>query len=1348
MEISVAMKIFIYKFIGVLLLLWSLSAFPQTNIKPDSYTINKRDLAETRARQVEYLTLPDHYKKIQLPSEVNNALKPYFRGIFSQEWYPTCMQCSSIGYVYNYEINRVRKKPADTSINRHAVLYTWNYANDEGVDGLDFFFSWDIIKNQGIPDVATFGADAVEYPPTVWMSGYDKYYKAMGNRLDDIYGIRLDSEEGINTLRAWLFDHLEGSPDGGFAVFASSGYGPMLRFETGTPEAGKFFYPYLLNFVSHGLSIVGNNDSVRYDYNSDGRYTNNIDINNDGEVNVLDWEKGAFKIVNSSGPYWADSAFIYIMYNSMARKQSDGGIWNSSVYVLKASPEYKPELTMKVRLKHNYRESIRIRAGISQQAGAVIPEQIIEFPIFNFQGGMHGMKGLESLPDPDEIEVGFDISELKKYIEPGIPARFFLLVDEHDPQNLGSGEVLDYSVIDYMSGGIETAWNQGAVEIENNSTTSLYVDKVLLFNKMAITNQALPIFENTQPVEIQMNATGGEPPYKWSLNYPYRKSDGEGNFNAINQFAASPFGVESNVAIGLPFPFPFYGKSYDTVYMNRKGLLVFANEALPPRYFDDYLFLLKNNIVVNPAFRDEYYADNTDGDGMWYAFSQDTLYFRWKLSLTGSGPVSDVNFEVRLLKTGEILFNYGTIEVPDSISNYPGVSAGNNMSFLLDNAVKMNTFQGQKFKYLPSETPLHVRISTDGLLSVQQTDCINIQSVNIEVTDSKKNGAQRTFSLTNGLDFNAYPVSGEGSYINYNGISNLNLNMMNRLPDPVQNLRLILRCKRSNVIVTDSILEVNSLPGGSSIISENAFSFKFSKPAHASEAIDFEVIAEYSENQKIKKTSFVVAAPQLVAYKAFVNDGANHLIDPGETTQVDFSLHNTGNLKSGPVSVSVGCIDERVTVTPVSSLSFDSIETGEHLKINCLVSASRDIPITDSIFITVAVSSDPLQDTSYVFGFQIGSPSVALINLSGQASTVNSMAKILDNLNVPYQKYANIPDQLSNFNAVFLTLGCTTPNHKLTDIEYLMLKSYLKGGGRLYLEGYYFYLFNEDNPLQNLFRYKLQSVPLYLFKALKGIPGAPTNGMEMLYDGDMFLSIHELQPEAGTVILLENQDGKTIQYAFDGGYRTIGSLCEFGEIRDTLPPSSKADLMKVYLNYFGVDLSGIQAFFHSDYVQGCSGIPFNFYDDSYDQVTSRSWSFQGGTPPYSNEANPQVVYTEPGVYDVGLTVSNGTAERTITKKAFITVHSCEGIFKTDVEAGIELFPNPAGDEINFTLPKSGHDYKLCVIRNISGETELQLPLNRLNTSHTLNVSRLKAGFYFLNLYKDNGQFVTCKLIKR
>ncbi len=365
------------------------------------------------------------------------------------------------------------------------------------------------------------------------------------------------------------------------------------------------------------------------------------------------------------------------------------------------------------------------------------------------------------------------------------------------------------------------------------------------------------------------------------------------------------------------------------------------------------------------------------------------------------------------------------------------------------------------------------------------------------------------------------------------------------------------------------------------------------------------------------------------------------------------------------------------------------------------MNASSDIPIADSIFINVSIAYNQDLDTVYTFGFQIGNFPVTLINLSGQTATIDSMANILNALDIPYQSYNYLPYSISNKLAIFLSLGCVSPAHTLTANEYQMLISYLNGGGRLYLEGYYFWFFNTNNLLQPWFRSTIQSTPAYFFNELKGNPDGPTSGMDLKYNGKMYLGIYELQPDSGAVNLLVNPGNKPIQYAFDeGSYRVIGSACEFGQIQDSLPPSTKSDLMKVYLDYFGVDLSGIREFFHADRLDGCTDMSFSFSDDSYGPIVSRSWSFPGGTPAVSTDINPQVVYSEPGSYDVTLEVSNGTATRTITKNGYITVNSCEGISKPAKADDFEIYPNPATDVVSISFLNQNHNYASCVIRKI------------------------------------------------
>ena len=70
----------------------------------------------------------------------------------------------------------------------------------------------------------------------------------------------------------------------------------------------------------------------------------------------------------------------------------------------------------------------------------------------------------------------------------------------------------------------------------------------------------------------------------------------------------------------------------------------------------------------------------------------------------------------------------------------------------------------------------------------------------------------------------------------------------------------------------------------------------------------------------------------------------------------------------------------------------------------------------------------------------------------------------------------------------------------------------------------------------------------------------------------------------------------------------------------------------------------------------CVGNSVDFQDLSFSNVSSRTWIFEGGTPPVSFEATPQVIYNEPGLYTVSLAASDTLGnELTEVKEAYIQV---------------------------------------------------------------------------------------------
>jgi PKD repeat protein len=79
----------------------------------------------------------------------------------------------------------------------------------------------------------------------------------------------------------------------------------------------------------------------------------------------------------------------------------------------------------------------------------------------------------------------------------------------------------------------------------------------------------------------------------------------------------------------------------------------------------------------------------------------------------------------------------------------------------------------------------------------------------------------------------------------------------------------------------------------------------------------------------------------------------------------------------------------------------------------------------------------------------------------------------------------------------------------------------------------------------------------------------------------------------------------------------------------------------------------------ADFVGGptniCQGEVVNFNDTSSGVISTWDWNFPGGTPSSSTDQNPVITYNAAGIYDVILTVGNGTEIDSETKTGFVTV---------------------------------------------------------------------------------------------
>jgi PKD repeat protein len=121
--------------------------------------------------------------------------------------------------------------------------------------------------------------------------------------------------------------------------------------------------------------------------------------------------------------------------------------------------------------------------------------------------------------------------------------------------------------------------------------------------------------------------------------------------------------------------------------------------------------------------------------------------------------------------------------------------------------------------------------------------------------------------------------------------------------------------------------------------------------------------------------------------------------------------------------------------------------------------------------------------------------------------------------------------------------------------------------------------------------------------------------------------------------------------------------------------------------HFNVLMEGINASFTMDENEGCEDLTVNFQDESFGDVTSWAWEFEGGDPATSDEQNPTVYYAAPGVYDVTLTVSDGTNTSSYTNTDCIEVFELPEVTFSEIDDMCVYWPaqelttgSPAGGE--------------------------------------------------------------------
>jgi len=928
---------------------------------------------EALLRTLPILKAPPGFATRDLPPVVDNSTQIYMRPAYQQSGL-SCGQATLIGYNFTYEMARVRDLDASLIENQYPSHFAWNFMNGgNGWYGSSYLHSMQILKEYGMPNVVDYGGTMSYGGGSRWMSGYDEYYNGMHHRITNAYQLHVDTQEGLLVLKNWLHNHLDGSPVGGLASFYAQHMSANQTLPAGTPEAGKYVLTYFGGSPNHAMSIVGYNDSIRWDYNGDGQYTNHLDINGDGVVDMKDWEIGGFKMVQTYGgvPNWGDEGYAYMMYKTVADNLGSGGIWNHCVHILEVKETCDPKLTARIILKHTRRNRVKVLAGIANNVSAVKPDITIGFPIYDFQGGDKYMQGGNTEEDKT-IEFGLDLSKLLSFINLDQNVKVFLQVVEHDPGNSFPGEVIHFSIYDHTSGGAQVVSPQSNVPLVNNDTTTLSVTHSFSFNRVEILDETLPPAPAGQYYSHQLTASGGTPPYIWELDKTYAESAQTATFPQTSATQLYPSNnTNGKITQAIDFDFPFYDSTFSSITVYVDGYLMFDQQLYPYPYFydDQVLFDITRNI--SPFMNQSQEINYSQGCGIWYEGDTNAATFRWKTVMTDHTSL-EFNYAVRLFPDGTIKFYYGTMSGCDEHLWINGISDGDNFNRQTTGISNKPTVNPNSVVTLQRYNfPPELQLDENGLFSGTPQQNYGGEQISFKVTDNNFIHAIKTLILSSsGIIVEDSIISGGNPVIAFGEEAWMSVKVTNLLAESIPDAGMKIRINDPYFTVTDSTEYLGTLPSNIPQNYVNAFRFLVSPDVPDHYMFTIETIIT-SDTSSWESNLFHYAYAPAAMVESVTVDDENGRLDPGDTTDMTVFFTNAGSVDVYNLVTILSANDPYVTIHQSFGL-IPLLQPGMTGDVTYNVSVSEDCPPGHEIDFTVTMTGDNNYNAIDTFTMPVG----------------------------------------------------------------------------------------------------------------------------------------------------------------------------------------------------------------------------------------------------------------------------------------------------------------------------------------------------------------------------------------
>ena len=553
------------------------------------------------------------------------------------------------------------------------------------------------------------------------------------------------------------------------------------------------------------------------------------------------------------------------------------------------------------------------------------------------------------------------------------------------------------------------------------------------------------------------------------------------------------------------------------------------------------------------------------------------------------------------------------------------------------------------------------------------------------------------------------------------------------------------------VTILDDTFVFGTIAAGAIVNGDGAFEILVAEDTPDNYNALFEVeFADDSKSSWFSTLSVTFHAADMVIAEYTILDATgnnNGKIDPGETVNIMIEIENEGSSDAYNIAGELTCSDSYVTIVQ-GSQTFGNVNSGATATQSFTISADANTPAGHQVTFELEMTGDLSLSAVKTFDEVIGQIAVLIVDLDPNQNSADALQEAIADYDITAEYMTSFPGDLGLYSTVFVCLGIYSDNHVLTQGEGQDLADFLNGGGNLYMEGGDTWYYDSQTAVHSMFNVNPTGDGSGDLSTVIGQTGTFTEGMSFSYSGDNSY-IDRLDATGPAFAILKNQSpnyGTAI--ANDAGsYKTIASSHEFGGLDDGNSPSTKAELIGAYLEFFGF-ANTLQAMFTASSTEVCEADIVEYFDMSSGEVVTWEWTFEGGSPATSSFQNPQVMYSTAGSYDVTLSVSDGVETHTVTLQDYITVNICTGIVEENIEK-IYIYPNPNNGIFTVEFNNVLQDNVTMKVLNTLGRVVFEEDNSEIecNFSKTIDLSNFDKGLYFLVIENYRGSTLNRIIIR-